>query len=203
MAINRSRCYVCDKGVAYGSCHCSLSYVFGNAVGWNPPLHYDRVDTMRYIAAFDLETGKDLPAYMPWIVTRAVRGPWALTVDSHGCLWAGGDLTKTRRVGDGKWQASTGFARFCRTDNIAPSVPRTPRAAVNADKTVTMSWSRSTDAGGAVRYTVFRDDYVVATVTGTSAKLPAVVGTSRYAVRAVDPTGNMSATTTPVRVVVR
>ena len=194
---------VIDHGIAYGSCHCSLSYVFGNAVGWNPPTHYDRVDTMRYIAAFDATTGKDLPDYMPWIITRAVRGPWALTVDTNGCLWAGGDLTRTRRIGDGKWQASNGFARFCRSDNVAPSVPGAPKVVTNRDKTVTMSWTTSTDAGGAVRYTVFRDNYAVATGTGTSAKLPAVTGTSRYAVRAMDPAGNLSATTKPVRVVVR
>ncbi len=194
---------VVDRGVAYGSCHCGLSYVYGNAVGWNPPTNYDRVDTMRYVAAFDAVTGRALPNYIPWIGTRAVRGPWALTVDSSGCLWAGGDLTRTRRVGDGKWQASNGFARFCRTDNIAPTAPGTPKVVTNADKTVTVSWARSTDAGGAVRYTVFRDNYAVATVAGTSVKLPVAIGISRYAVRAIDPTGNMSATSASVRVVVR
>jgi hypothetical protein len=194
---------VVDRGVAYGSCHCALSYLFGNALGWSPPRNYDRVDTMRYIAAFDAVTGRALPNYIPWISTRATRGPWALTVDSSGCLWAGGDLTRTRRVGDGKWQASNGFARFCRTDNIAPTAPGTPRVVTNADKTVTVSWARSTDAGGAVRYTVFRDNYAVATVTGTSVKLPVAIGISRYAVRAIDPTGNMSATSPSVRVVVR
>ena len=44
----------------------------------------------------------------------------------------------------------------------------------------------NTDAGGAVRYTVFRDDYAVATVTGTSAKLPAVVGTGDATARIAD-----------------
>ena len=41
---------------------------------------------MRYVAAFDVTTGKDLPDYLPWISTRAVRGPWVLTVDTSGCL---------------------------------------------------------------------------------------------------------------------
>jgi hypothetical protein len=192
------------RGIAYGSCHCSLSYVYGNAVGWNPPTHYDRVDTMRYIAAFDVTTGKNLPDYIPWISTRAVRGPWAMTVDTSGCLWAGGDLTRTRRAGNGHWQASNGFARFCRTDATPPTVPGRAKVATNKDRTVTVSWTASSDRGsGVTGYTVFRDNYAVATVTARSVRLPVVLGTSRYAVRATDRAGNISATTAPVRVVVR
>jgi trimeric autotransporter adhesin len=195
---------VIDRGIAYGSCHCSLSYVYGNALGWNPPTSYDRVDTMRYIAAFDVTTGKDLFNYIPWITTRAVRGPWAMTVDTSGCLWAGGDLTTTRRTGDHKWQASNGFARFCRTDATPPTAPGSPRVVVNTDKTVTVSWTASSDQGSGVRaYTVFRDNYAVATVTGRSARLPVVLGTSRYSVRATDAAGNISATRAPVQAVVR
>ncbi len=193
-----------DRGIAYGSCHCKLSYVYGNALGWNPPTRYDRVDTMRYIAAFDVKTGQDLPDYMPWISTRAVRGPWALTVDSSGCLWAGGDLTKTRRVGSGRWQASNGFARFCRTDRTPPTTPSSPKVVVNKDKTVTVSWRASSAHGSPLTgYTVFRDDYAVATVTGRSVHLPVAVGVSRYAVRANDAAGNSSATTASIRVTVR
>jgi hypothetical protein len=194
---------VIDRGIAYGSCHCSLSYVYGNAVGWKPPMHYDRVDTMRYIAAFDVTTGKDLPDYLPWISTRAVRGPWAMTVDKSGCLWAGGDLTRTRRAGDGRWQASNGFARFCRSDATPPTVPGSPKVVANTDKTVTVSWTASSDRGsGVTGYTVFRDNYAVATVTGRSVRLPVAIGISRYAVRATDAAGNLGATTAPLRVVV-
>ena len=55
---------------------------------------------MRYVAAFDAETRQDIPGYMPWISTRATRGPWALTVDSNGCMWVGGDLTNSKRSTD-------------------------------------------------------------------------------------------------------
>ena len=95
---------VVDSGVAYGTCHCDLSYVYGNSRTWNGPTNYDRVDTMRYVAAFDATTGKDVQNYIPWIKTRATRGPWALTVDSSGCLWVGGDLTTTKRTTDSAWQ---------------------------------------------------------------------------------------------------
>jgi hypothetical protein len=192
-----------DNGVAYSSCHCSMSYVYGNARSYSSPANYDRVDTMRYVAAFDATTGVQLPNYLPWIQTRAVRGPWALTVDSGGCMWVGGDLTKTKRTGDGTWQASTGFARFCRADSTAPTVPGGPATTKNADGTVKVSWTAASDTGvGGVRYTVFRDKYAVATVSGTSVTLPSVPGTSTYAVRAFDKAGNTSATTAPVSVTV-
>jgi hypothetical protein len=191
------------NGVAYGSCHCSLSYVYGNSRTWNGPSGYDRIDTMRYVAAFDAATGQDIPGYMPWISTRAVRGPWALTVDSNGCLWVGGDLTNSRRSTDSAWQTSGGFATFCKADTTAPTVPTAAKAVKNADGSVKVSWTGSTDnASGTIKYTVFRDNLAVATVTGWSATLPAVSGTSTYAVRALDKAGNTSATTVPIAVTV-
>jgi hypothetical protein len=192
---------VVQDGVAYGSCHCSLSYVYGNARTWNLPTGYDRIDTMRYVAAFDAATGQDIPGYMPWISTRAVRGPWALTVDSNGCMWVGGDLTNSRRSTDSAWQSSGGFAVFCKADTAAPTVPTAARTTKNADGSVKVSWTGSTDnASGTIKYTVFRDNLAVATVTGWSATLPAVNGTSTYSVRAVDKAGNTSATTAPLTV---
>jgi hypothetical protein len=190
-------------GVAYGSCHCSLSYVYGNSRTWNPPTNYDRIDTMRYVAAFDASSGQDIPGYLPWIATRAVRGPWAMTVDSSGCLWVGGDLTQTKRTTDSAWQSSGGFARFCGADSTAPTVPSGFTTTKNADGTVKVSWTGSTDnASGTIKYTVFRDSLAVATVSGWSATLPAVSGTSTYAVRAFDKAGNTSATTPPITVTV-
>jgi trimeric autotransporter adhesin len=189
---------VVASGVAYGACHCVLSYVYGNSRTWKPPTDYDRIDTMRYVAAFDARTGQDLPGYLPWISTRAVRGPWALTVDANGCLWAGGDLTKTKRTTDSAWQSSGGFARFCPADSTAPTVPGRVTATKNAAGTVKVSWTGSNDASGPITYTVFRDNLAVATVSGLSATLPAAPGRSTYAVRAFDKAGNTSATTAPV-----
>jgi hypothetical protein len=194
---------VVENAVAYGSCHCDLSYVYGNSRTWNLPSNYDRIDTMRYVAAFDVATGRDIPDYLPWISTRAARGPWALTVDSDGCLWVGGDLTNTKRATDSAWQSSGGFARFCRADSTAPTVPSGTTTTKNADGTVKVSWTGSTDnASGTIKYTVFRDNLAVATVTGWSVTLPAVTGTSTYAVRAFDKAGNTSATTPPLPVTV-
>ena len=75
-----------------------------------------------------------------------------------------------------------------------------------ASNTVTLTWNAVTDnSGGSVQYEVLRDDPVLGTVvegatydrTWTDTN---VAGTNRYFVRAVDPTGNRSATTTALTV---
>jgi len=190
---------VIDNGVAYGSCHCSTSYVYGKSTTWAPPNDYSEIDVMRYVSGHDADSGVMLPEFLPWIKTRAVRGPWSLTVDTHGCMWTGGDNTETKKVG-GAWQSSAGFARFCRNDHTAPTVPGSAAATKNTNGSVRVSWTASTDAGGGIRYSVLRDNLVVATVTTTSVTLPKLVGSSSYSVRAFDKAGNESATTTPVSV---
>ena len=77
----------------------------------------------------------------------------------------------------------------------------------NSDRLGVKNGTRGTvervdNASGTLKYTVFRDNLAVATVTGWSATLPAVAGTSTYAVRALDKAGNTSATTVPVTVTV-
>ena len=193
---------VVDSGVAYGTCHCALSYVYGNSRTWNGPTNYDRVDTMRYVAAFDTTTGRDIPGYIPWITTRP---PVAVGVDDRlEQLPVGRRRPDHHQAHDGLGVADERRLRgFCRADTTAPTVPTAAKTTKNADGTVKVSWTGSTDnASGTLKYTVFRDNLAVATVTGWSATLPAVAGTSTYAVRAVDKAGNTSATTVPVTVTV-
>ncbi len=191
-----------DNGVAYGSCHCILSFNYGGRTQWSTIDAYDDIDNIRYIGAYDLATGRYLTDYTPWIRTRAVRGPWALAVDSDGCMWAGGDNTQTKRRSDGTWQTSGGFARFCRNDSVAPSVPTAVRSTPSADgTTVTLSWTGSTDnRAGALRYTLFKDDLPIATTTSWKVVRPVEDAAGVYAVRAFDKAGNVSATTVPLAV---
>ena len=46
------------------------------------------------------------------MASRAGNGVWALVKDSHGCMWAGGDLNRGSWV-DGGYQWLGGFGRFC------------------------------------------------------------------------------------------
>lgn len=187
---------VVDGSVAYGSCHCTLSYNYGTATNWPSPTGFDRIDTLRYVGAYD-RNGRAVSSFTPWIETRAVRGPWSLVMDSRGCLWTGGDLTRTRSRTTGTWQASAGFARFCRSDSTAPTAPA-GLTARRASGSVTLAWRASTDASGPVRYLVYRDDRVVTTTKRTTVALPDV-GAARYTVRAQDAAGNRSATPPAVR----
>jgi hypothetical protein len=191
-----------DAGIAYGSCHCILSYNYGGRTQWSTVDAYDDIDNVRYVGAYDLATGRYLTDYTPWIKTRAVRGPWALTVDADSCLWVGGDLTQTRRRTDGGWQTSGGFATFCRNDSVAPTVPTALTSTRSADgATVTLSWTGSTDdRAGGLRYTLFADGVPIATTTSWRVVRPAADAAGSYVVRAFDRAGNVSATTVPLTV---
>jgi trimeric autotransporter adhesin len=191
-----------DAGIAYGSCHCILSYNYGGRTQWSTIDAYDDIDNLRYVGAYDVQTGHFLTDYTPWIKTRAVRGPWALTVDTDHCLWVGGDLTQTKRRTDGGWQPSGGFARFCRNDSQAPSVPTAFRATPSADgASVTLSWTGSTDdRPGALRYTLIKDGVPIATTSSWRVVRPAADAAGGYAVRALDKAGNTSDTTVPLTV---
>jgi hypothetical protein len=182
-----------DGNVVYGSCHCILSSNYGGAVRWPTPTTFDDVAALRYIGAYDATTGRQIESFLPQMDTRAVRGPWAMTVDTSGMLWAGGDTTRTK-VAATTWQTSGGFSRFPRVDTTAPATPSNLALTANADNTVTVSW---TGPETGLRYLVYRGDAVVWSGTSWKATLPAPSGAA-YAVRAVDKTGNASATTAQV-----
>lgn len=199
MAAGDFQASVVDSGIAYASCHCILSYNYGGRTQWSTVDAYDDIDNIRYIGAYDVQTGKYLYDYTPWIKTRAVRGPWALTVDSNGCLWEGGDTTQTKRRSDGTWQTSGGFSRFCRADSEPPTVPTALKSATAADGSVTVSWTGSTDnRTGALRYSVFQGDVPIATTMSWKVVLPGADAAGTYVVRAFDKAGNVSATSAPL-----
>ena len=193
---------VIDSGVVYAGCHCILSFDYGGRQQWSTITPYDDIDNIRYVGAWDLTTGKYLFDYTPWIKTRAIRGPWAQTVDTSGCMWVGGDLTQTKALATGTWQTSGGFARFCRNDSVAPSVPTALKSTTAADgSTVTVSWTGSTDnRAAALRYTLFRGDVPIATTTSWKVVVPAADAPGTYVVRAFDKAGNVSASTAPITV---
>jgi len=187
-------------GLAYGGCHCSMSYNYGGATVWNPVNTFDDIDMVRYLGAYDVASGRSVSEFFPWIDTRAVRGPWALATDTNGRLWVGGDLTRTKSRATKTWQSSGGFARFARNDSTAPGSPTALRSTTSGD-TVTVKWTGVQDeSGGTVRYRVHRGDHVVATTSSWKAVLPAVTGTSTYTVRAMDTAGNLSASSDPLQV---
>ncbi len=84
---------------------------------------------------------------------------------------------------------------MCRYDSQAPTTPGSLRVTASAAGR-TLTWSPSTDDRSlSLRYEILRHDRVVAVVTGTSWVDTSTSTTARYFVRAVDPSGNRSATT--------
>ena len=119
------------------------------------------------------------------------NGVWAMTVDSRGCLWFGGDLTQGSKLAAGGYQWLGSFGKVCGRDTTPPSQPT--KAALNGR---TLSWTASTDNLQAKpSYEVLQNDRVIATTTSTSYVTP---GAGTYFVRAIDATGNRSASTAGV-----
>jgi trimeric autotransporter adhesin len=190
-----------DGNVVYGSCHCILSNNYGDGRAYPMPTTFDDIDSLRYVGAYDATTGHQITSFLPQMTTRAVRGPWALLVDTNGCLWAGGDTLTTKSTA-GVWQKSGGFSRFCRGDGTAPAAPADLAATTNVDGTIHLRWTGNTDTASTA-YDVYAGDTVARTTswgTGTtwSTDLPATFAGSSFTVRARDRAGNLSQIPVPV-----
>ena len=70
-------------------------------------------------------------------------------------------------------------------------------AAVTGATEVTLSWTASSDASWPITYQILRDDRVIAVTRNRTLTVPKG-GANRFFVRAADPNGNLSASTTVV-----
>ena len=193
-------------GILYGSCHCVTDYAFEDTTNFDSPTGYSRVDPINLIGAFDMTNNLSmLPEFNPTqlkLQGAGGEGPWALFFDSNGCMWAGGDLV---RQGASANPYYGGYEKFCDRDTTAPSTPTNVQSSV-AGNDVTLSWTPSTDnATTPIQYEILKDDptfgtIVVGTTYDRNFTDPGVTGTARYFVRALDATGNRSATTSVISV---
>ncbi|MFC4058766.1 fibrinogen-like YCDxxxxGGGW domain-containing protein [Planomonospora corallina] len=185
---------VVKDGIVYGSCHCP-EFVYNGAASYENPTGWSNAHQIVWIGAWDARTGEYLPNFAPSIRSRLGDGPWAMTTDTNGCLWFGGDMNR------GSWNSATGsyqwlggFGRLCSGDATAPSAPSGLRLAGTTGGNK-LAWSAASDDSGQVGYEVFRNDRVIATTTGTSYTDTTASGAVKYWVRAVDDAGNRSAST--------
>lgn len=190
-------------GFVYASCHC-MDWDYQGTNGMQHVYGHTTVNPIRMIARYDAETLEHDETWWP-NGTKGENdgGIWAIDQDVNGCLWVGGDLIRGGYTGNAAADYLGGFARFCPDDRVAPTAPAALTAAAS-DAGVALAWSASTDAEGPVVYDVYRNDRVVATVTGTSYTDTSLAGRPttnvRYTVRAADGRGNRSATARPVTV---
>ncbi|MGB0113707.1 MAG: fibrinogen-like YCDxxxxGGGW domain-containing protein, partial [Ilumatobacteraceae bacterium] len=176
------------------------AYVYSDATLWPGVTGYTRTDIFNWIGMFDVETREYERDWVPGIASGYGWGTWAIEPDVDGCVWFGGDLLGGPYV-NGQRQYLEGFSKFCQRDAVAPTSPTDALASIRADGGVTVSWGLATDnAAVYIGYEVLRNDRVVSPlVYGSSYVDPSGTAADRYFVRAVDSTGNRSATT-PVAV---
>lgn len=183
-----------NDGVVYGSCHCA-QWLLTDATNWPNPSSFSEADNINYIGAWDAETGTYLQNFLPvGVKSRGKFGAWALTFDSNGVLWAGGDFVSARGVsGSREWTGA--FMRFPENDSTAPGDPGT-LTGTEVSAGLRLSWSAATDSSGkAVTYEVLADDRVITTLNAATVVLDPPTETTRYFVRTVDKAGNRSAST--------
>ncbi len=182
-------------GLVFASCHCS-QFVYHDAYTYPTPTGWQAADNLSFVGAWDAVTGQYVPDFLPeGLATRAGHGAWAIEPDTSGSLWVGGDFTNSRNVA-GRTQWNGGFFRLGAGDGAAPSTPRNLASSRLASGQLKLTWeAASDDSGRAPTYEVLADDRVVAVPSGVSAVLDMPAQTTRFFVRAVDRTGNRSATT--------
>ncbi len=175
----------------YASCHCDKFNYSGARMYSNPQNAAYETNHIDMVGAWDTKTALMVQDFQPKYKGTLTQGVWAMTTDSLGNLWVGGDLTRSAKP-SGAMQFSGGFATYAPRDVEPPASPTNGKV-VRKDGTDTVTW---TGAAGAKTYQVIRNDRVVATVpvgTGT-ATVPATQA-ARYFVRAADAAGNLSAST--------
>ena len=182
-------------GYVYQGSH-GRSWIYEDATTWPGLDGYTRIDDYKWVGAFDATTRQYDKHWVPSLGVAGGEGVWELHPDpTDGCLWFGGDVNGGPFVG-GQRQFLEGFSKFCARDAAAPTVPSGPSATVEGGG-VRVGWSASSDdRPGFVGYEILRNDRVVSPlVYGTTYLDPTGSVDDRYFVRAVDPAGNRSAST--------
>ena len=171
------------------------AWIYRDATSWPSVANYSRVDVYNWIGAFDVATHEYDDDFVPGLRSAYSEGAWALHTDVDGCTWFGGDFLGGPYV-NGERQYLESFSKFCPRDVDAPTVPASPVATIRGAGGVRVTWTASTDESpGYVGYEVLRNDRVVSPlVYGTSFVDESGSAADRYFVRAVDPSGNRSAT---------
>jgi hypothetical protein len=179
-------------GVVFAGCHCYF-YDYANTDMWPTPTDYTQVTAANWLNAYD-ENGlvKETDFAPQWAMAQTGEGVWDVTLDSFDCLWAAGDMVRGALHGT-TYDWLGGFARFCPRDITAPTTP-TGFKVSGTD----LVWTPSTDdSGAAPSYEIIRNDRVIAT---TTKRRFTPLGPGRYFVRAIDKTGNRSASTAVITI---
>jgi hypothetical protein len=96
--------------VVYASCHCD-GFSYTGAINWKLKDGFTQADAIDLVGAWDARTGEIIPGFQPRFRGELGQGIWAVTTDSNGRLWVGGDITHVRDT-SGVLRFTGGFAVF-------------------------------------------------------------------------------------------
>ncbi len=173
------------------------AWIYSDATTWPSVNNYTRADVYNWIGMFDPVTHGYERDWVPGLGSAYTAGAWALHTDVDGCLWFGGDMLGGPYV-NGQRQYLESFSKFCPRDTGAPTVPGAAAASTSTVGGVRVDWTPSSDnEPGFLGYEVLRNDRVISPLLYASSYVdPTGTPADRYFVRAVDPAGNRSATST-------
>jgi trimeric autotransporter adhesin len=173
------------------------SWIYEDARTWPQLDEFSRADDYKWVGAFSALDRTYETTWVPSLRSAFTEGVWELHADVDDCLWFGGDIIGGPFVG-GQRQYLESFSKFCPRDTTAPTVPGDAAATVLSGGGVQIDWRASTDDRvGFIGYEILRNDRVVSPlVYGSSWVDPNGSVADRYFVRAVDPAGNRSASST-------
>ncbi|NND74103.1 MAG: hypothetical protein HKN44_03765 [Ilumatobacter sp.] len=191
-----TQAFAVNDGVVYQGSHAN-AWIYHDATKWPGLDDYTRADDYKWVGAFHASTRAYDRNWVPSLDSGFSEGTWAMHTDASGCTWFGGDFIGGPYV-SGQRQYLEGFSKFCQRDVQAPTVPTNGSADLEPAGGVEVRWTQSTDDfPGFIGYEVLRNDRVVSPlVYGSKWTDPAGTSDDRYFVRAVDPAGNRSASTT-------
>ena len=173
------------------------AWIYTDATTWPSLNNSTRADVYNWLGMFDRVTHEYERDWVPGLGSAYTAGAWAMHTDVDGCLWFGGDMLGGPYV-NGQRQYLESFSKFCPRDTTAPTVPADAAASTRSGGGVRLAWSPSNDnETGYLGYEVLRNDRVISPLLYASSYVD-LSGTpeDRYFVRAIDPAGNRSATST-------
>jgi chitodextrinase len=109
-------------------------------------------------------------------------------------------VTARDAAGNESAKSNVATASTPSVDVQAPTAPSNLRGSVGKARTVSLTWSASTDNVGVTAYRVYRNNALIGTVTATSALNRPGRGTFSYQVSAIDAAGNEGARSNTVSV---
>jgi len=171
-------------------CHCyevRTQSASGQAFWNGRGTHYSSFDGERTnvwaAPSYNANTG-ETSSFVPGLA-RAQFGTYGIFVDSNGCLYVGGDYTRTL---DGDWLG--GFGKMCE-----PLGRPTGLTGTSANDTVRLTWNEPSSALPVTGYKVYRGTTFIGDTNGrafTDAGAPPAGNTQQYRVVAVDSHGQRS-----------